>query len=223
MNTINRPRNNYVDLVRLKADKIFQNRKLNMVLNDDIWGRNTLLVKSGGYLTEDLINKLLNFGIKSVNVNFVENNDENESAQDPIISQFIENQYVLIIEENLLNTAWLVRNLVDAGFSEKNIFITADYNSINRYFKIKKVNFIFVGMSLYEKCMKCVNKYSLLKGTYAYVIMENKDSARKIKSDYYSEVKFLKKPLNTRIFNNIINQALNYNLMEFYADKAWIS
>ena len=210
---------NYVDLVKLKAEKLFQNKNLGIFLNDDIWENSTLLVKGGRYLTEDLINKLLNFGVKQVDVDFIEKNDGNRK----IINDFINNQNVLIIENNLLEASWLVRNLVDIGFKEGNIFVTADYNSINRYFRIKKINFIFTGFSLYEKCLKCVNKYSMLKNTHAFVTMEKKDSLRKIERDYNSDVKFLRKPLNAKLFKRSIINALNHNLLDSYVEEERIS
>ena len=211
---------NYVDLVKIKVDKIVKNRKLDIVLNDDIWGESTLLVKSGKYLTESLINKLLNFGVKQVRVNFVKSDEE---MQDPDAIEFIKNQCALILENNLLNTAWLVRNLVDIGFKEKNIFITAEPNYINRYFQIKKINFIFAGFSLYKQCLRSINKYSLLRNTHAFVIMGKNDSLRKIKNDYNSDVKFLKQPLSPNVFNFHVNTVLNDNLLDFYQEEVSIS
>ncbi len=212
---------NYVDLVKIKVEKNLNNRKPDMVLNDDIWGDSTLLVKSGRYLTESLINKLLNFGVKEVNVNFVKNDEE--IIQNPDEIEFIRSQCALILENNLLNTAWLVRNLVDMGFKEKNIFITAEPNYINRYFRIKKINFIIAGFSLYEQCLRSINKYSLLRNTHAFVIMGKNDSLRKIKNDYNSDVKFLRQPLNPNIFSFHVNAALNDNLLNSYQEEVGIS
>ncbi len=218
MTISNKSQGNYVNLLKLKADKIFQNKNLNVVLNDDIWGEDTLLLRSGRYLNEDLINKLLNFGIKNINVNFVEKN-EDVKEQEFVVNEFIKNQNVLIVEKNILNTAWFVRNLIDIGFSEGNILITGDYNFINQYFRVKKINFIFIGLPLYEKCIKCINKYSLLRHTHAFVIMESRDSLRKIENNYSSEVKFLRKPLSSKTFNALINRALSTNLLDFYTEE----
>ncbi|HSA07551.1 MAG TPA: hypothetical protein P5556_10280 [Candidatus Gastranaerophilales bacterium] len=213
--------NNYVELVKLKTEKILQNNDLDIVLSDDIWGKSTLLVKSGGYLTEELINKLLNFGIKKVPVNFVEK--DNAHSETLLTKEFLKTQCVLILENNVLNSAWLVRNLVDTGFSQGNIFVTSDYNSINQYFKIKKINFIFTGMSLYEKCQRVLNKYSLLRSTHAFVIMEKQETARKIKQNFLSGVKFLKKPLNAKVFSFLLNNALQENLLNLYVEEVSVS
>lgn len=218
MTTSSKSQGSFVDLLKLKVDRIFQNEKLRIMLNDDIWENDTLILKSGRYLSEDLVNKLLNFGVKRVSVDFIEKKEE-ELNQDSLISEFVKSQNILIVEKNLLNTAWIVRNLIDIGFNEKNIFITSDHNSINHYFKVKKINFVFLGFSLYEKCMKSVNKYSMLKNTHAFVIMENKDSLRKIEKNYFSEVKFLRKPLGSKTFFSFVNRALNCNLLDFYTEE----
>ncbi len=217
---------NYVDLIKLKVDKLMQSRKLSIILNDDVWDKGTLIVKSGGYLTEELINKLINFGIKKVNVNFVEQSEEKPSESAiyrPVLKDFVKNQNVLIVDKNVLNTAWFVRNLVDMGFNQGNVFVTSDINSINQYFRAMSIDFLFVGFSLYENCPKCVNKYSMLKSTQVFVIMESKDSLRKMKTDYSSNIKFLRKPLGTKAFNVLVNKSLSANLVEYYTEEASVS
>jgi len=215
--------NNYVDLIRLKAEKILQNKDFGITLNDDIWEQSTLLVKSGGYLTEDLINKLLNFGIKKVQVNFVKKEEEQTLEEQDFLGDFVKTQNALILENNLLNASGLVKKLVDMGFNKSNIFITANHNSINKYFRAKKINFVFTGLPFYKKCARCVNKYSLLRNTHAFVLIERHDSMRKVENNYASDVKFLRKPVNFKFLKILINKALNYNLQDFYAEEADIS
>ena len=216
---------NYVDLIWLKAGKMLENEHLSIILDDDIWENDMLIVKSGRYLTEKLINKLLNFGIKKVNVNFedTESNENYKKNENILINKFIKTQNVLVIENNFLNTGWLVKNLLTSNFNKNNIFVTSAYNSINKYFRSKKINFIFISCALYEKCQKCVDKYSLLKDTHVFVIMEKDDSARKIKNNYNSDIRFLIKPLSIKRFNFFIKQVLNLNLLNFYMDDAKIS
>ncbi len=211
---------NYVDLLKLKADKIYQNDNFKLILSDDIWGKGTLLLKSGRHLSEELINKLINFGIKNISVDFVK---KSETEKESLLKEFIKSQNALIVEKNILNSAWVVRNLVDIGFNEKNILVTGEPNLINHFLKLKKVNFIFVGFSLYEKCEKCVNKYSLLRDKHVYVIMESKDNLKKLEKNYSTNVKFLKKPLSAKEFNSLIIKALSANLLDFYTEEASVS
>ncbi|MFW5795228.1 MAG: hypothetical protein ACOCV1_07060, partial [Bacillota bacterium] len=194
--------NSYVDLMKLKSEKILLDNKLGVVLSNDVWENNALLIKSGGYLTEDLINRLLNFGVKKVNVNFVYKNQINSLNQD-----FIKNQQVIILEDNFFNIAWLKRNLIKMGFNHENILVTVNYHSLNKYFKDKKINFIFIGQSLYEKSARCINKYSMLKTTHSFVLIE-KEKTDAIKIGYKSKIKFLDSPLDLDNFTFLINQAL---------------
>lgn len=228
----NRVMTNYVDLIRLKAEKFLQNGKFGIMLNDDIWEDGTLLVKSGKYLTDSLLSKLINFGVKKVNVNFVEKEAEmilleQEAVKnfepEYVSNNFVKTQNVLIIENNLINASWIVRSLIDIGFSEGNIFVTANYNSINKYFKVKKINFMFIGLSLYEKCSKSFNKYSLLKNTHSFALIEKGDTVRKIKNNYACDVKFLMKPLGYKYFKTLISKAINENMHDVYLDEVEIS
>lgn len=212
---------NHIDLIRLKAAKILQQQDINIVLEDDIWDKDTLILKSGGYLTENLINKLINFGIKKVSVNFSQKTKEQRDTG--LYQNFVKNQSVLVIENNLPNISWLTKSLIHSGLQRSNIFITDDYNSINKYFKNKKINFIFLSASFYEKCQKCIDKYSLLRNMHVFVLMEENDSARKLKNGYSSDIKFIIKPISTKKLKFFTNRALNQNFLDFCTEDTQIS
>jgi len=210
---------NYIDLISLKAANILEKQNLNIILNDDIWDKETLIIKSGGYLTESLITKLINFGIREVSVDFAP--EEQDAAS--LLQDFTKTQSALIIADNLADLGWLDKNLIDAGFDKKNIFLTDNYNSINKFFRSRVINIIFISSVFYEKSHKCVDKYSLLRNTHAFVILEENESARKLKTGYNSHVKFLIKPLYAKRLKFFINQAVNQNFLDFHMDEAQIS
>lgn len=197
----------YIDLIRLKTAKMLDPDNLNFVLNDDVWERDTLIVKSGGYLTNELINKLINFGIKEVSIDF------------PEAYEFAQTQNIAIIDNSLVTAAWLVKNLKKLGFDKENVSMTSNYNSINNLFRNQKINFVFINSSLYEKCQKCIDKYSLLRNTHVFVVMDKGDSVRKLRNSYTSDVKFLFNPLNAKVFSIYVNRALNTNLLDYYMDS----
>lgn len=203
---------NYIDLLDLKTEKLLQNKNVSIILQDDIWDKDILLLKGGRYLTESLINKLINFGIKRINADVVEKNVE-KLANAHSIKDFTANQCALIVEDSIINASWLVRHLVDIGFAPKNIFITADYNAINQYFRVKKINFIFTNHAIYEKCKKCIDKYSHLRDVHAFITMEN---AKKLNPDSNSTINCIDKSNYPDDFKNSVKQALNANFLYFY-------
>lgn len=210
---------NYIDLLDLKTEKLLQNRNVNIILQDDVWDKDILLLRGGKYLTESLINKLINFGIKRINVDVIDKNIEELTTANSL-KEFTANQCALIVENNMINASWLVRHLVDVGFEPKNIFITADYNAINQYFRVKKINFIFTSFDIYEKCKKCVDKYSHLRDVHAFVTTEN---MQKIKIDNNSAVSFIDKSNYPDDFKNSVKQALNANFLYFYSTESLVS
>lgn len=205
---------NYVDLIALKAANILDKDEISVVLNDDVWDNNILLVKGGGYLTENLLNKLIQFGVKQISVDITETSPGKTQKND-YLREFITTQNVLIVENNLSLALSLIKNLKNLGFERPNISVTANYNSINKFFRQKKINLIFISSCFYEKCAKCIDKYSFLRDTHAFVILDQNESARKLKVNNNSGVKFLNKPLTKDILKFFINQAMESNIADY--------
>ena len=205
-----------MELIKLKTDKLIDGKEGGFFLKDDVWGKETLILRSGMYLTEEIITKLMNFGVKKVNVDFddliVEEPDKEE--QQKLLKHFTATQSVLIVEKNLINASTLVRQLVSNGFKEGNIFVTNNPNTINRYFRAKQINFLFIDEELYEICEKCVEKYSLLRNTHTFIIV-NALNLSEIKKVRISRIKFLQKSCSEEKSNNLILEALNQNFLDF--------
>ena len=205
-----------VDLIKIKTDKLIEGKEYGFLLDDDVWEKDILVLKSGVYLTEEIINKLLKFGVKRVNVDIgklivEETNNENQKY---LMKQFISTQGVLIIEKNLINASLLVRQLIDNGFREGNIFVTKESNTVNRYFRAKQINFLFIEEDLYESCKKCVEKYSLLRNTHTF-IMGNTGGATELQKSVSSKIKFLLKPTIEDKLNRQVLEAFNQNFLDF--------
>ena len=208
------------DLLKIKTAKIIERKECGVLLKDDIWGKGTLILKSGIYLTEEIINKLLKFGVKRVNVAvddlIIE--ETNIEEQKRLMKQFINTQSVLIIEKNLINASLLVRLLIDNGFKEGNIFVTKEPSTINRYFRAKQINFLFIDGDLYESCKKCVEKYSLLKNTHTFIMISTLDLTE-LKKAGISRIKFLFKPVMEKKLSRLVLDAINQNFLDFWNEE----
>lgn len=214
-----------VDLLKLKTDRLVESREGGYYLKEDVWERGTLVLRSGAYLTEEIINKLLKFGVKRVNVDYDDPYAEDSSfgSEDELMKQFIAGQSVLIVDKNLINSSNLVRQLVDTGFSAGNIFVTKEPTSINQYFRAKKINFLFVDDELYDVSAKCIEKYSLLRNTHAFIMLSSTD-LRKFRKAGVSKIKFLLKPVMEEKLKPLLRYALDQNFLDFWAeDEALIS
>ena len=214
-----------VDLIKLKTDKLIESKDQGLLLKDDIWGKGTLILKSGVYLTEEIINKLLKFGIRKVNVtldNLVAQEFDVEE-QNQLKKQFLCTQSVLIVEKNLINASLLVRQLIDNGFKEGNIFVTKEPTTINKYFRAKHINFLFIDEDLYENCAKCVEKYTLLRNTHTFIMliamMANKLELMEFKKAGISKIKFLLKPIMEEKLNRLVLEALDRNFLDFWNEE----
>lgn len=212
--------NESIDLIKIKIDKLMERKEYGFLLKDDIWGKGALILKSGTYLTEEIINKLLKFGVKNVTVALddIVSEEINIENQNYLMKQFINTQSILIVEKNLINASQLVRQLIDIGFKEGNIFVTKEPASINRYFRAKQINFLFIDEDLYENCKKCVEKYSLLKNTHVYVFVKTLDLYQ-YKKPGISRIRFILKPYSEEKLDILVLEALNKNYIDFWNEE----
>lgn len=212
--------NESIDLIKIKIDKLMERKEYGFLLKDDIWGKGALILKSGTYLTEEIINKLLKFGVKNVTVALddIVSEEINIENQNYLMKQFINTQSILIVEKNLINASQLVRQLIDIGFKEGNIFVTKEPASINRYFRAKQINFLFIDEDLYENCKKCVEKYSLLKNTHVYVFVKTLDLYQ-YKKPGISRIRFILKPYSEEKLDKLVLEALNKNYIDFWNEE----
>lgn len=207
-----------VDLLRIKTDKLLKTEENKILLKDDIWQNETLVLKSGIYLTEELIGKLLKFGIKRVNVD-LQNHNQNALSEFPegMSKTFKASQSALIVEKNVIDAGLIIKYLIDIGFRGGNIFVTKEPSFINRYFGVRKINFVFVDGDLFSKCARCVQKYTALRNTHAFVLLDSANG-QEAKKSKVSRVNFIMRPIKEMQFKKMVSSALDQNFLDFWTE-----
>lgn len=112
---------NPIDLLELKSERFSDDSEYNMVLKEDVWKQGILILRSGKYLTGEIIDKLINFGIREVNVHLDDNEfqeDENQAIEE-LKRNYIKSQNILIIDSKYKNIIFLASILTKMGFREK--------------------------------------------------------------------------------------------------------
>lgn len=107
-----------IDLREIKNER--EPKKNSFMLRDDIWKKGILILKSGRYLTDDIIEKLLNFGVYEVNVH-INKDDYTEFSSQLKQKEFVKNQNIFIIENELKYINSLTKILSEI-FNAKNIY-----------------------------------------------------------------------------------------------------
>jgi hypothetical protein len=217
----------------IEDEKFLNEQTAGYVLKDDIWDKGALLIKSGTYLTERIIRKLLNFGVKRVNISYEESSLSTEIDLESHVNsiqfynyslkQFISSQSVLIVEKSLINASLLVRELIDMGFKDGNIFVTKEPSYINSYFRAKQINFLFIDKELHEKCTKCVEKYSYLRNTHVFLMAHPHDLIELYRNVSLGKIKFLLKDEIEDKLKMFVNQGLHQNYLDFWSEEELIS
>lgn len=146
MNYVNRMENpvNLAFLRNEDAEKDYE-----IVLENDIWQNNLLLLKKGVNLNGLLLEKLLNFGVKEAYVNLtpLKSNNFTEIKD----NELIKNQSVLIVQKNIKEVSRSEKMLLKAGFSEKNIFVSDEISGAYKYLNNKSLQYIFIDNTLYSQ------------------------------------------------------------------------
>lgn len=211
-----------------KADK--EDYEDFFTVNDDIWQNNTLIIKSGSYLTEGIVKKLLNFGIYKINVS-QKTKEKQENIDVSIeykrlMESFKNTRSCLIVDENVFDAGIIINKLSEIGLNTRNIFFSKDIWQINSYFRAKQINFLFVSASLYSKCQKCVEKYSFLKNTHVFILHKEAFSAKGLSEKgknqiYHIEIPSLDGNINSEVINALKSNFSSYaaEFSDFSKDK----
>jgi hypothetical protein len=135
---------NPVNLKELKDSCTFENS--DFILKDDIWLKGILLIRSGKYLTESIIDKLMNFGIYEVNIHLNRAVDytEESNATRELKENYMKTQSILIIDKDFNEIKRLEKTLVNIGFKEKNIQEATNIRVLTRYFQNKPPDYLFI-------------------------------------------------------------------------------
>ncbi|MDD3012150.1 MAG: hypothetical protein PHC34_00415 [Candidatus Gastranaerophilales bacterium] len=105
---------NPVNLKRIRTEKMLE--KYSLVLKEDVWKKGLLLLRNGLYLSEEVIEKLINFGIHEINVHYYEDNfGEEEKYIEMLKRNFLKNQNVFIFDKNIKNSVYFANILIHTG------------------------------------------------------------------------------------------------------------
>lgn len=156
----------------LKINHFFEKENLKLVLKKDIWKKNTLILKSGKCLNQEILEKIINFGISEIYVNYEHKLNPDMDLLNNLKQNFLSSQKVLIIENDQKNTNIVVKFLQKKGFQDKNIIISNNVNSIDLYFA-KSLHYIYVDFDLYNQMDDTLK--SNVSSAYHKFIMYNFD------------------------------------------------
>jgi len=202
-------------LNRNYAEKTIRKSEKGVRITDDIWGNGAMLLRSGAYMTEEIISKLLKLGNKKTVITPQQVHEREIEEQSAILAEFLGNQSALFIGNSGNMFSYLTKNLIQCGFDRENIYSTNDISSINNYFRACQINYIFIDGDFYKACKKCIEKYSLLKNNHTFVIAEMQDAAD-FKRNSFSKIKIFTKPLKATFLNSAVLEALDQNYEYFW-------
>lgn len=213
-----------VSLFRLKNQKCYFKNKV--ILKEDIWQENVLLLRKGIDLSENIIDKLLNFGIKEVCI-FC-NNSEEEIAEFKICNElkniFLNEKKVLIFEKSLTQNTYLSKKLTNTGFESRNIFYSVNFSQTINMIKNTDIPFIFLNYKEfilnYENFIQAEN---IIQNKHIFIIKEETAPAELSKQASALAIQFnaeiITLPINTTNFINIINSRIDDEFKFYIKEK----
>lgn len=168
-----------------------------LILKDDLYKDNTLLLKKGSVLNNYIINKLHKFGVKYATCI----NEENE-----ITTQILTEYEVLIINNNQFKNIRTREVLKHAGYENENIlFLNSCENILLKKNLLKDIKFIFIDYALYNKDF--LNELYLIKNNKIKIFITDVpeiNNKRFLHNSDFQDIVFLQRPLA----NNYINALL---------------
>lgn len=210
-NTLKNP----VSLRWLKSGNFIETLDYNFILKEDIWQNGLLLLRSGRYLTEDVLDKLLNFGIDEVNIylNQDEYDEDEFEAIEELKKNFIRTQNILIIDREFKNISYLAKILMETGFCGKNIFASTDLKLIKRYFQDKKPAYLFIDSGFgINHCYKIINTLENIENVHINFISSKAEDKAEVIKDFetgFLDIRVLFKPVTANHLKHIISQCID--------------
>ncbi|OGI16683.1 MAG: hypothetical protein A2287_03975 [Candidatus Melainabacteria bacterium RIFOXYA12_FULL_32_12] len=216
---------NPVNLKTLKSKFYREFSNFTLVLKDDIWKRGILILRGGKYLTEDMIDRLLNFGINEVNIHLDEDDCEEEhKAVEELKRNFIKTQNILLIDKDFDDMGYIVKNLVNIGFNKKNIYVSTDIKVINKYLQDRIPDYLFVSYKPgIEAYIKAIREVEVLKDIHIFLtasIDESELGIRELenKADSLS-TKFILKPVIAGYLKKLVSQTIDQDFCKLLKNE----
>lgn len=212
---------NPVNLKQIQSQGKISN--LNLILKDDLWNKEILLLRNGKYLTENIINKLINMGILEVNIllnNDIYDNEELRAIKD-LKNNFLRSKTVFVLTRELREVRPLLRGILNNGFRERNLFIINDNKNLEKYFKYKKPAYIFIDNEFYIENKSILNKiinnnhvFLLIKNDYKNINTEELEAAMLDLS-----AKIVSMPVNLNHLNHLLDNCIDRDFCNLVKNK----
>jgi len=205
-----------IDLYWLKINNLTSNPYFDLILNDDIWQNDILLLKKGRTIDDDILEKLMNFGVKQIKID-ISRKKSFKNSVGTHSPESINKQSVLVIREDFKSISSFVKILMESGFKDKNIFAATGIDILNRYLQNNNLNYIFIDHSLYdEKVLNIVEENTFLRIINIFIINapQNVIPLNYIKTSRNKTVINIKtalKSLNSVYIRALVNQSPSHD------------
>lgn len=197
-----------VDLRNLNNEDLSLNK---MILKDDVWHDNTLLLKRGTPICESITRKLLNFGIQQINIFW----DDTEAkahmaAREELVKNFLGTQNALILSEKNDVHRLLARKLNLSGISQHNIYTAINFDQAINIIINKKPSYIFTSAEQFLKnSIKFTRAYNLISFTHIFIVAsEDFQRPAIIKEIENKSARFNAKVLTNPVLNSHIREVI---------------
>lgn len=156
-----------------------------VILNEDLYYKDTLIIKAGSYLDDQVIYRLLNFGIKSVNIQLPENNTGKPVIKTntfgDIKKLFLKQQKCIVADKDAYYINQLISALKSSHITESNILAVNNTIPIKKLIEDNCPKFVFIDLNLYPdnglKVIKEINKLSLNTNIYLTALINHSKTA----------------------------------------------
>jgi|GEM_PF-3467994 len=213
---------NPVSLQKIKNEKLL--KKYSLILKADVWKQGLLLLRRGLYLSEELIDKLINFGIENINVDYYEDCYADEEKYIEMLKQnFLKNQVVFIFDKNVRNSVYLANILMHAGYKKGNIFALSNNKYVSKYFKNRRPDYLIID---YESNSENITDILKEVDSYTHIFLTVEESTKKSREfiKFQNNTKFFKinlitKPLSLGVFLRFISDCIDSDFSDLLKNE----
>lgn len=146
---------NPVPLYNLLRKDVREALEEQIILTENLYYRDVLIIKSGAFLDETLIYKLLNFGFKKVSIVLPEAKPQTTDFENLSIlqlkKQLLKTQKCLIADKNAYHINELIAVLTASYINEDNIIAVNNSLPVKKLILEKQPKFVFIDLNLYPK------------------------------------------------------------------------
>jgi hypothetical protein len=223
---------NPVPLYNLLRQDVKQALEDSIILSEDLYYKDTLLIKAGSFLDDQTIYRLLNFGIKRVKVLLPENKTKKTPFENLSIIQlkkeYLKEQKCIVADRDIHFINELISGLKSSYIEEANIFAVNNSIPVKKLIQDKNPKYIFVDLNLYPdhglKLIKTLKDISYANVYLTAMIDQSKSNLfDKLKHEVEAnKATLLLKPVKTAQLRLILlNSVSNRDVSRFLALKKY--